>query len=487
MMIKRIQDIDKAAAAKASIFHIGLLDPSRVLVKPNGPISFSLGTFVYDGVTYSTDGNYEYHIDNGGRPSIYSNKTKMHRIQLKLYLMTHVHGETKSRSKHFNLWKLGRFLLENITDEHCGLVVLDTTKPHSIYSYMLETENDRMRILDWFQHHRQQLPECLPLKYVLKNKVFNYETYELNTRTLHIWRKDSKKPLTLRKPFGHPCIKIPINDIPTTLQYHGVLFMTMFGELYNLNQEWTEFDHMVEGSHLTRPCSRRGNNLVRYDIHGSKRTQIPLPETIPETLDEDRALGNDHQIIYDEKGPCLYIGRHRNIYDRKKRLKRFNINEKTSPYPIVQPTPYNQESGVLSIAPLEYGQSIQWKKTYLHIIVCTAWHGLPKPGQTVVCHLNADKADYSVDNLRWGTRGDNALDQHDNPETTSRKRIITWPLEEEPTAANTLEFSSLTEAAEELGCNRGNIGNVCRQLKHNKSQRPTRGRFAGKRMTFRFV
>jgi hypothetical protein len=244
---------------------------------------------------------------------------------------------------------------------------------------------------------------------------------------------------------------------------------------------------MVDGVHLTRPCSRYGNVLAKYDVRGSKSTEVPLPETIPDTLDEDIALGNDHKIIYDETGPYLYIGRHRNIYDRRKRLKRFSIGP-TQPYPMVQVRLDPGTSALFLTPPLpDEKRVIKTKLMLIHIIVCSVWNEMSDPDHVVVRHLDADKTNYNLDNLRWGTRSDNALDQHENPDTTSRKRVIAWPFEEERSTANVVEFSSIVDASKSTGCKESCIGKVCARKKHYLSLRPKYGPFAKKRMTFRYA
>ena len=47
----------------------------------------------------------------------------------------------------------------------------------------------------------------------------------------------------------------------------------------------------------------------------------------------------------------------------------------------------------------------------VHILVCTAFHGLQKPGQEVD-HINAVRHDNRAENLRWVYRNENARNPH---------------------------------------------------------------------------
>lgn len=50
------------------------------------------------------------------------------------------------------------------------------------------------------------------------------------------------------------------------------------------------------------------------------------------------------------------------------------------------------------------------QKIYLHRLVAETFHGAPPPGQEVR-HLDGNKKRNSEDNLRWGTRAQNAADK----------------------------------------------------------------------------
>ncbi len=46
----------------------------------------------------------------------------------------------------------------------------------------------------------------------------------------------------------------------------------------------------------------------------------------------------------------------------------------------------------------------------VHRLVCETFHGTPPEG-TEVCHIDGDRLNNAADNLRWGTRSENTLDQ----------------------------------------------------------------------------
>jgi len=77
----------------------------------------------------------------------------------------------------------------------------------------------------------------------------------------------------------------------------------------------------------------------------------------------------------------------------------------------------------------------------------------------VIMHLDNIKSNYNVNNLMIGTRSENMLARHDNPETTSRKRVDVIDLE---TGKRFKSFESYTAAAEWFGINRNMISQAVR-------------------------
>lgn len=54
----------------------------------------------------------------------------------------------------------------------------------------------------------------------------------------------------------------------------------------------------------------------------------------------------------------------------------------------------------------------------VHQVVCHQWHGPRPSAQHEVCHINGDKLDNRPENLRWGTRKDNAADRERHGRTS---------------------------------------------------------------------
>ena len=71
-----------------------------------------------------------------------------------------------------------------------------------------------------------------------------------------------------------------------------------------------------------------------------------------------------------------------------------------------------------------------------------------KTGGLVIMHSNDDKSNYNFNNLKIGTRSENGIARHDNPTTTSRKRVKLIDVVSEKCI---WIFGSHTEAAAFLG------------------------------------
>lgn len=62
----------------------------------------------------------------------------------------------------------------------------------------------------------------------------------------------------------------------------------------------------------------------------------------------------------------------------------------------------------LKVSILKDGEAVS-KMQYVHILICTAFHGLPKPGE-VVMHLDDNKFNCKENNLKWGSQSQNIQD-----------------------------------------------------------------------------
>ncbi|MEO0600369.1 MAG: HNH endonuclease signature motif containing protein [Myxococcota bacterium] len=66
---------------------------------------------------------------------------------------------------------------------------------------------------------------------------------------------------------------------------------------------------------------------------------------------------------------------------------------------------------------LKHGKSMRTQRfvdAYVHVLVCTAWHGPPPFEGAIVLHHNDVSSDNRPENLRWGTHRENAADRQRN-------------------------------------------------------------------------
>lgn len=90
-------------------------------------------------------------------------------------------------------------------------------------------------------------------------------------------------------------------------------------------------------------------------------------------------------------------------------------------------------------------------KVLVHRLVAAAWIG-PCPDGQEVCHGPNGQRDNSVSNLSYGTRSDNKLDKRRDGTHGGR------PIRR----SDGVDFINMHVAAEETGCNDGNICAVCK-------------------------
>lgn len=81
--------------------------------------------------------------------------------------------------------------------------------------------------------------------------------------------------------------------------------------------------------------------------------------------------------------------------------------------------------GYLSVRMREGGEVWKWRK--IHRLVAFAWMEAPEGEKLEVCHINGDRTDNRLENLKWDTRKNNIADRKRyNPEfTKSGKRKLT--------------------------------------------------------------
>lgn len=102
---------------------------------------------------------------------------------------------------------------------------------------------------------------------------------------------------------------------------------------------------------------------------------------------------------------CYEISSHGRL--RSKTRLRANSATGTRLIPSQIIAPYVRKDGYYTVRLANNRQKIS---TYIHKLVAIAFHGHPPPGQEVL-HKNGNKADNTVDNLHWGTRGENISDR----------------------------------------------------------------------------
>lgn len=66
---------------------------------------------------------------------------------------------------------------------------------------------------------------------------------------------------------------------------------------------------------------------------------------------------------------------------------------------------------------------------YVHVLVCTAWHGPPPSPDAMVLHLDDDPEHNHAANLRWGTASENRQHQlvpNDEQAEAARRERLSW-------------------------------------------------------------
>ena len=57
-----------------------------------------------------------------------------------------------------------------------------------------------------------------------------------------------------------------------------------------------------------------------------------------------------------------------------------------------------------------HGPGNEWIHAYVHVLVCTAFHG-PRPPETMCCHRDDDQSNNTAENLYWGSPSENRTDR----------------------------------------------------------------------------
>lgn len=100
-----------------------------------------------------------------------------------------------------------------------------------------------------------------------------------------------------------------------------------------------------------------------------------------------------------------------------------------------------------------------WQKVPTHVLVCLAFIGPPKEGQEVL-HIDSDKTNNNVDNLRYGSKKDNAADRVSNGNNGNYRNKAS-PTKKVQRSDGRI-FNSASGAARAIGCSPTLISRVLR-------------------------
>ena len=283
--------------------------------------------------------------------------------------------------------------------------------------YAYETAADRQ---DLIESNALALPDAWrPMMYTNKSTKFS-KMYEMHGITGHI-RRISKNPLKLHKPLNlNSNGRVNLygtggsGSNRTMIFSHIAYLWTFKSEERERRPDQTEVDH-INGDHGdNRPqnlrwASRTENNLYKFKQQAKRFDGHLAPETMVTTdlkqfLDTDILCGEARlrrgsdpmYVIYNTR-----TNKYRSIGD-------FLVTAEQS-YPMI---------------------GINGKIRLVHCLVAymsgiISYGELETMGTNdiVVMHLNDKKQDFNPENLARGTSSENQLARHDNPATTSRKRV----------------------------------------------------------------
>ena len=309
--------------------------------------------------------------------------------------------------------------------------------------YAYETAVDRQALIE---ANALTLPDVWkPLVYT--NNSTDFSNYEIHGKTGHI-RRISKDPLKSNK------IRSLTSDGQATLcgtggsgsnrtmiYQHIAYLWTFKSEERRLDQ--TQVDH-INGDHTDnspqnlRWASRTENCLYKFTQQAKRFDGHPAPKTMDRSgltqfLDTDILCGEAR--LYPKSDPIYVIYNTRTNKYYRSDAGDFLVDER-HPYPTITIN----------------------KKTYrVHCLVAfmsgfISYEELETMGTNdiVVMHINDNKEDFRPNNLARGTSSENNFARHDNPETTSRKRVRAIETLDNGEECVT-EYDSRTAAARAVG------------------------------------
>ena len=312
--------------------------------------------------------------------------------------------------------------------------------------YAYETAADRTQLIET---NARALPNIWkPLVYT--NNSTKFSNYEIHGITGHIRRisKNPLKPNKIRNPTanGRVCLcgtGSSSGSNPTMISPHIAYMCTFKSER---RREQTQVDH-INGDHgdnspyNLRWASPAENCLYKFTQQAKRFDGHPAPKTmvlsdLKQFLDTDILCG-EARLHPDDSEP-MYV-----IYNtRTKRYRSIGdfLVTTEDPYPRIE---------------------INKKTRHVHCLVAfmsgiISYEELETMGtnELVVMHSNNKKEDFRPKNLARGTSSENNFARHDNPQTTSRKRVRSIETLDSGEECVT-EYESQTAAARAVnGCNK---------------------------------
>ena len=313
--------------------------------------------------------------------------------------------------------------------------------------YAYETAADRTQLME---ANARALPDAWkPLVYT--NNSTKFSNYEIHGKSGHIRRisKDSSNPNKHLNLISKGRVGLygtgGSGSNRTMISPHIAYMWTFKSEERERRPDQTEVDH-INGDHAdNRPQNLRWASRTENCLYKFKQRAKPFDGHLaPKTMDLSKLTQFlDTDILCGEArlrrgSDPMYV-----IYNT-----RTNKYRSTGDFLVTTEHPYPMIN-------------INGKNYYVHCLVAymsgkISYGELETMGtnELVVMHSNDNKEDFNPENLARGTSSENSLARHENPETTSRKRVRVIEMMESGEECIT-EYESQTAAARAVnGCNK---------------------------------
>ena len=318
-----------------------------------------------------------------------------------------------------------------------GIRVINYNLPKTdAFRYAYETLADRTALKNELRRELEKLDGTEVT--VAKYKKEKYSRYEVVIKTGIVRDKKTKKPMSVTK--NGRINLIDDDGIRTQVYVHVMYMWSIHGEKRLPDQ--TQVDH-IDGNHKNnspdnlRWASPSENNNYKFTP--------PKPlQKFPKYLGKLNLLKRfeDTDRYFGEvDGKFTVVG----PYRRLRRMGDFRLDRKG--YPLMK---------------------IRGKLALVHRAVAYVYGKISKSEYydaagtgIVVMHLNNEKHEFMPDNLARGTPSKNSVARHDNPETTSRKRVRQL----DSNRISLREFESQKAAYESVGGNQSSMSDAIRDNK----------------------